>query len=237
MILNIPDWRFGLSDFDPFNPSAPSGVAPVLEVVEHWVYRTEQLYRTAPLPEVANDVAYLLKMFAHFSDSYPPTFREQKQFLRLYSQVQNLDGIVHLGYGRYDQALATFRQMRGTAEELNTLTKDPTMLCHSLLTIGTELERKTIGPDMGRIGDAKDAVECLEQARDLSFDTSKNVRAYILAYLARCYAGAGDELHFERSIALAEKLSHMVEYGDGTDFIYHTRGGVLAEKKIGRAHV
>lgn len=226
VILGIPTWRFGLSEFDPFNPAAPQG-SLVLEVVEHWVYRTEQLYRTAPLPEVANDVAYLRKMFEHFRKDYPPTFSEQKQFLTLYAQVQNLDGIIHLGYGRYGHALTTFRSMYETAQELSTLTNDPTMLCHALLTVGTELERLK-DPKA-----AQEAVEHLEYARDLSLDSSKNVTAYMCAYLARTYASVGDKLRFERAIELSQKLASQVNYGDGTDFIYHPKSGILAEKSHG----
>jgi tetratricopeptide (TPR) repeat protein len=223
-ILQIEPWRFGLSDFDPFNPSyIPAKtkrlVDQTLEFAEHWIKRTEYLYRTAPLPEAAQDAKILHDLFEFIRAKQPPTIQQETQFLRLYTQVQNLDGIIALGYGEYANAMRTFREMYDTANQL----QEPTWLAHALLTVGTELERA---------GEKEQAVKYLEQARDYSFDTSKNVAAYVHAYLARCYGAVKDINRFERAINTARNLAPK-NYGDGTDFVYHPLSGILAEQSHG----
>nr|BBH91775.1 hypothetical protein KTC_65260 [Thermosporothrix sp. COM3] len=227
-LLDIPHWRFGLSEYDPFDPESLPGkgvrlYTETLEVVEHWIERTEFLYRTSPLPEAARDVYYLQKLFDHFVREYPPTLGQQKLFLRLFAQVKNLEGVILLGNGEYEAAKRTFEAMLEIAEQLHEL-GDPTMRAHALLTVGTEYERAN---------KKHDAVSYLEEARDVTFSTSKNVAAYVHSYLARAYAGAKDLYHFEKAIETAEQLARSVNYGDGTDFVYHPLSGILAEKSYG----
>ncbi len=68
--------------------------------------------------------------------------------------------------------------------------------------------------------------------RDCTFTTSKNVAAFVHAYLARVYGTTGDNYHFERAIDTALNLAPST-YGDGTDFVYHRLSGILAEKSYG----
>ncbi|MBV8822102.1 MAG: hypothetical protein JO123_04875, partial [Ktedonobacteraceae bacterium] len=78
-------------------------------------------------------------------------------------------------------------------------------------------------------------VDRLEQARDVSLRASKQVMAVIHSYLARAYASLHDELHFERAIDVAETLATDLgeQYGDGTDFVFHSLSGTLAERSYG----
>lgn len=223
-ILHIEPWRFGLSDFDPFDPSykpvkTKRLIDQTLDFAEHWIERTEYLYRTAPLPEAARDAKILHDLFEFIKTNQPPSVQQETRFLRLYAQVQNLDGVIALGYGKYREAMEIFQYMYTIADQL----KEPTWLAHALLTVGTELERA---------GQKKEAVEHLERARDLSFATSKNVAAYVHAYLARCYGSIQDADRFERAINTARNLAPP-NYGDGTDFIYHPKSGILAEQSHG----
>jgi tetratricopeptide (TPR) repeat protein len=78
----------------------------------------------------------------------------------------------------------------------------------------------------------QEAIQYLESARDVTFNTSKNVAAYVHAYLARMYGTTGDEYHFEQAINTALNLAPD-SYGDGTDFVYHRLSGILAEKSYG----
>lgn len=135
-----------------------------------------------------------------------------------------------IGYEEYEKALQTFREMHKHAEQLG----EPTLIAHSLLAIGIELHRA--GYLLRQSGNTsawqpymKEAVEHLESARDFTFSTSKNVAAYVHAYLARVYSAIGDEYHFERAIHTALHLAPST-YGDGTDFVYHRLSGILAEK-------
>jgi transcriptional regulator with XRE-family HTH domain len=237
-ILHIEYWRFGLSDFDPFNPSytSPKGkrlLDQTLEFAEYSIRRFEDSYRTAPLPIAAADARQLHQLFEYLEQHQPPTIQNEKHFLRLYIQTLVLDGIVFIGYEEYDKALQTFRKMRSIAEQLG----EPTWIAHSLLAVGIELHRA--GYLLRRAGDTSDwttymqeAVQYVERARDITFNTSKNVAAYVHAYLARVYGSTGDSYHFEQAINSALNLAPN-SYGDGTEFVYHRRSGILAEKSYG----
>jgi tetratricopeptide (TPR) repeat protein len=236
-ILHIEHWRFGLSEYDPNNPNKlPKNkrlVDETLDLVEYSIRRFEDTYRTAPLPVAAADAKQLHNLFEYIKQHQPPTMQNEKRFLRLYAQTLNLDGIVFIGYEKYDQALQTFREMNKVAEQLG----EPTWIAHSLLTIGVELHRA--GYLLRQAGDTsvwntymQEAIQHLERARDVTFNTSKNVAAYIHAYLARMYGTTGDEYHFEQAINTALNLAPD-SYGDGTDFVYHRLSGILAEKSYG----
>ena len=237
-ILQLEPWRFGLADFDPFNPSwvPPKNerlLDQTLEFAEYSIRRFEDSYRTAPLPVAAADAKQLHNLFEYIKQHQPPTIQNEKRFLRLYAQALNLDGVVFIGYEEYDKALQTFQEMNKVAEQLG----EPTWIAHSLLAIGVELHRA--GYLLRQAGDTPDwvvymeeAVQYLERARDLTFKTSKNVAAYVHAYLARVYGSIGDNYHFEQAINTARSLAPN-NYGDGTDFVYHRLSSILAEKSYG----
>jgi tetratricopeptide (TPR) repeat protein len=226
-LLNIPLWMFGLSEYDPLRPelTQTKDITVILQVAEHWIQRAEHVYLTAPLPEAIRDVNYLNVLFTHLLTHYPPFIREQQHFLTLYAQLQKLTGVIQKENACYEQAVATFEGMYATALELQNLGGGPTMSCEALVYLGSEL---------GRSGKKQEQVAYLEQARDLSFETSKHLRAYAHTYLARAYAfSANDTLRFERAIHFAEQLARSISYGDGTDFIYHPLSGIMAERSCG----
>jgi tetratricopeptide (TPR) repeat protein len=236
-ILLIEPWRFGLSDYDPLNPhqlpKTKRLIDETLDFAEYSIRRFEDSYRTAPLPVAAADAKQLHSLFEYIQQHQPPTVQNEKRFLRLYAQTLNLDGIVCIGYEEYDNALQTFREMNKIAEQLG----EPTWIAHSLLEIGIELHRagyllRQAGNTSGWQAYIQEAVQFVEKARDLTFNTSKNVAAYVHAYLARVYGSTGDDYRFERAINTALNLAPGT-YGDGTDFVYHRISGILAEKSYG----
>lgn len=235
--LSIEHWRFGLSDYDPHipgkRPKQKRLLDETLDLVEYSIRRFEASYRTEPLPVAAADAKQLHKLFEYITKHQPPTIQNEKRFLRLYAQTLNLDSIVWIGYEEYDKALQTFRKMNDVAEQLG----EPTWIAHSLLSIGIELHRT--GYLLRQAGDTshwssymKEAVQYLEKARDVTFNTSKDVAAFTHAYLARLYGSTGDGYRFEQAITTALTLAPAT-YGDGTDFVYHQRSGILAEKSYG----
>lgn len=236
-ILLIEHWRFGLSEHDPHNPSqlpkTKRLIDETLDFAEYSIGRFEDSYRTAPLPVAAADAKQLHSLFEYIKQHQPPTIQNEKRFLRLYAQTLNLDGIVFIGYEEYDKALQTFQEMNKVAEQLG----EPTWIAHSLLEIGIELHRtgylsRQAGDTSNWDAYMKEALQYVERARDLTFNTSKNVAAYVHAYLARVYGSTGDNYRFERAINTALNLAPNT-YGDGTDFVYHRRSGILAEKSYG----
>lgn len=227
-LLDIPLWRFGLSNFDPFNPESGSSVEPprVLEYAEYWIARAQTIYRTLPLPYTAADVAQLQQMFEYFKETCPPSPR----LLTLYAQVQHLTGSVHLGLGEYKSALGAFQQEYQTATELEEMSKDATMICYALVSIGIEINRR--GYLESTPQDYKVAVECLEKARDISFECAREVQHFVLSYLARCYALAGDENRFKRAIETAERLGNDSR-GHTPGLIHQPMSGIMAERSGG----
>lgn len=236
-ILPIEHWRFGLSEYDPYHPDTfPKQkrlLDETLDLAEYSIRRFEDSYRTAPLPVAAADAKQLHNLFEYIKQHQPPTVQHEKRFLQLYTQTLVLDGIVFIGYEEYDRALQTFREMDAVAEQLG----EPTWMAHSSVAIGIELHRA--GYLLRQTGDTSDwatymneAVQYLERARDFTFNTSKNVAAYVHAYLARIYATIGEDYRFEKAIDTALKLAPD-SYGDGTDFVYHRSSGILAEKSYG----
>jgi tetratricopeptide (TPR) repeat protein len=235
-ILHVEPWRFGLADYDPENPAwVPQEkrlLDQTLEFAEYAIKRFEDSYRTAPLPKAAADARQLHNLFEYIKLHQPPSVQNEKRFLRLYAQSLNLDSLVFIGYEEYEKALQTFREMYTIAEQLG----EPTWIAHALLAIGIELHRTGYllrqAGEPGWEAPMKESLQYLERARDVTFQTSKYVAAYVHAYLARAYGSVGDTYHFEQAIATARNLAPD-SYGDGTDFVYHRPSGILAEQSYG----
>ena len=226
-ILDIPLWKFGLSEYDPFNPHALPGhgrsmFVETLDATEGLIEDAWRLRRAVPLPMLEKTVERLNHLFAYFRMYLPPPLQLEQRFLILYAQVQRLNAVIHVERRRYKKAVAAFEEMYETAKEFG----KPAPLAMALMGIGTELERA---------GKQQEAVDRLEQARDVSLRASKQVMAVIHSYLARAYAGLHDELHFERAIDVAQTLATDLgeQYGDGTDFVFHSLSGTLAERSYG----
>ncbi|MBE3561133.1 MAG: helix-turn-helix transcriptional regulator [Ktedonobacteraceae bacterium] len=236
-ILQIEHWRFGLSEYDPYAPHRlPKNkrlIDETLDLAEYSIRRFEDSYRTSPLPVAAADVKQLHNLFEYIKQHQPPTVQNEKRFLRLYAQTLNLEGVIFIGYEEYNKALQTFREMSKIAEQLD----EPTWMAHSLLAIGIELHRtgyllRQAGNRLNWVAYMEEALQYCERARDATFKTSKNVAAYVHAYLARMYGSIGDDYRFEQAIDTALNLAPQ-SYGDGTDFVYHRLSNILAEKSYG----
>ena len=226
-ILEIPLWQFGLSEYNPFSPESLPGYGKrmhqeTLDNVENLVQQTWYLRQVASLPESEKSVRYLTKLFDYYLQYLPPPSQMEPRFLRLYAQVQSLNGVTHVERKRYDEAQQSFLKMLEIAKQLG----EPTTLAHALMNTGTEL---------GRAGQKQEAVNLLEEARDVSFETSRQVAALINAYLARAYASIGDALRFQRAIDTAQTLAaHLKkDFSEDSDFVFHTLSGILAERSYG----
>lgn len=225
--LEIPLWRFGLSEFNPFRPRDLPGQGEriyneTFDVVEHLINQTWFMRRAAPAPETEKSARRLLSLFNFLLASLPPATQLEKRFLRLYAQVHRLNAIMYVERRKYPHALQAFRAMYRVAQELD----EPATLALALMGIGTELERS---------GRKQEAIEHLEQARDYSFQASRQIAALTNAYLARVHAGSGDKARFMRAIDTAQAIATNLgnRYGDGTDHVYHNLSGILAERSYG----
>jgi transcriptional regulator with XRE-family HTH domain len=230
-ILDIPLWKFGLSEYDPFNPGSLPGhgehmYQETLHVTEALIQQTLDMRRIAPLPQVEKSAASLRNLFTYFLKHLPPPAQLEPRFLSLYAQEQSVQGLMFFENKKYDEALNTFYNMYDAARQSG----DLVLIAHSLQKIGIELKRA---------GKMQDAINALEEARDISFKASKYVAAYTNAYLAHIYATNGDAQRFERAINTALSLAEPLKesYGDGTDFIFQKFSGILVLKSRGYLRV
>ncbi len=225
-ILDIPLWRFGLSEYDPFSPHNLPGCGmkmyrETLDTVECFIQQAWSLRCAALIPNAMMCLDRLNSFFGHFQRELPPPSRLEERFLRLYAQVQRLNAIACVERKDYEAAIAVYGQMHDTAKQLG----NSETLALVQMSIGSELERAER---------KQEAVEWLEQARDTSFQAGKYVAAFVHSYLARAYSSAGDALRFERAVDLAYRLASSVpNYGNGTSFVYGKLSSVLAEKSWG----
>ena len=226
-LLDIPLWRFGLSEYNPFSPQHLPGhgehmLQETLDTVEQLIHKAWYTRRVAPAPVTEQTAQYLRNLFEHFLSFLPPPSVLEPRFLRLYAQVQRLNAIMLIEQKQYKEALATFSKMHSIAKQL----EEPSTLALALMGMGTELERA---------GFQQEAVNRLEEARDASFGASRQVAALVMAYLARAYASNGDSLRFQRTIDTAQSIAANLKekYGDGTDYVFHRMSGILAERSYG----
>ncbi len=230
-MLAIPLWKFGLSEYDPFHPTSLPGQGKhmyheTLHVTDALIQQTLDMRRIAPLPQVEKSATSLRNLFAYFLKNLPPPAQLEPRFLSLYAQEQSVQGLMFFENKKYEEALRTFYNMYDVAKQSG----DLILIVHSLQKIAVELKRA---------GKMQDAINALEEARDISFKTSKHVAAFTNAYLAHMYSTNGDTLRFERTINTALSLAEPLKesYGDGTDFIFQKFSGILVLKSRGYLHV
>lgn len=225
-LLHIPLWKMGLSEYDPFQPEAFTEsllYQGMLSSSESLIKRIWNLRRLIPLPYVKQYVDDLNKLFEYLRQNNPPTMVNDRRFQVLYAQVLRLNAVIYVEEQEYAKALDTFYEMHEIAKSSN----DSATIAMSYLNIGTELER---------MGKQEEAIEYLELGRDESFHASKHIVAVVHAYLARVYASAKKAVKFQRAIDTALRVARSIEnfsYGDGTDFVFHSLSGILAEKSYG----
>ncbi|GER85053.1 MAG: helix-turn-helix transcriptional regulator [Thermogemmatispora sp.] len=220
-LLEIPPWEFGLSSYDPFNPqdSLPTKnhlFEESLSVAEALLSQTLAMRRLAPLTEVEQQVQRLGRFLEASRSELPPPLRLERRLQKLVIEYYSLVGLMHYEHRRYDRARSSFEEMLTAARQA----EDPVLTAHALQKLGVELKR---------IGRRSEAINALEEARDLALKISRPLAAFTSAYLSQMYAIAGDALRFERTIehaiALAEPLKGA--YGDGTDFVFHKLSGIF----------
>ncbi len=127
------------------------------------------------------DCRTMCSLFRYFLIYLPPTSQLEPRFLHLYAQEQSLKGLMYFVHKQYEKALETFAGMYRTARQLD----DPVLTIHALQKMGVELMRANRN---------QEAINALEEARDLSFGGSKHVAAFANSYLAHIYAATGDTL-------------------------------------------
>lgn len=224
-LLDIPLWRFGLSEYDPFHPHNLPGAGvriyvETLDALEALIQTAWLLRCAALLPQSVQCMHRVNALMAHFKRELSPPAQIERRYLRVTAQAQRLNAVAAVERGAYTEARARYATMLATARELG----EPALLALALMSAGSEQLRAS-GGDRAR------AVDWLEQARDVSFSASKQVAALVQTYLARAYAELGDRSRFERAAETASTLAAGLgtAYGDGTDGVFARESSVLAE--------
>jgi transcriptional regulator with XRE-family HTH domain len=141
-VLDIPLWKFGLSEYDPFNPVALPGhgermYQETLNVTDALIQQTLDMRRVAPLPQVEKSAKGLRSLFVYFLKNLPPPAQLEPRFLSLYAQEQSVRGLMFFENKKYEEALSTFYNMYDAAKQSG----DPVLIVHSLQKIAVELKR------------------------------------------------------------------------------------------------
>lgn len=227
VLLQIPLWRFGLSEYDPFDPTAfaehGQSVSPeMLDVIEQYIQQIWGLRCAARLDEAERGVVRLKQLFASLQGHTSPPQRLTPRLLLLYAQMQRLDAVTAVEQQRYENAIVLYQAMLRTAREAD----DTSLVALALMSLGTEYERK---------GELQTALSLLEEARDASFGASKQIIAFVHTYLARVYASVGDMTRFERAIHTAMTMANQLNgrYGDGSEYVFGRISSILAEQSYG----
>jgi transcriptional regulator with XRE-family HTH domain len=226
-LLQIPLWRFGLAEYDPFHPHALPGrgnsvYRETLDTIESLIQQTWNLRCAARLVDAEKGLAHLAGLFAYFHEHVPVPMRLERRFQLLYAQVQRLTAVTLVEKQHYAEALDTYGRMFETAQQ----TGDASLMALALMSQGTEFERR---------GEKGVALSFLEEARDLSLGASAHIMAFVHTYLARVYASVGDTVRFERAIDSARTMANGLNgsYGDGTHFVFGRVSSILAERSYG----
>ncbi len=220
--LDIPLWKMGLSDYNPFEERGFSKHIFVdMEALSNLIQDIWYIRVNMPMDIVERKIISLSNIFNRLL-SNNPTLLENRDFLILYAQVKRLEEVIYTEKHDYKTSLKYSYSMLEVAEKSG----DAATKSIAMARIGVELLRD----------ENRKALDFLEQARDLSFLTSsKEVAAYCYTFLARGYATFRDEKRFIQTINTAITLADSMKGLSVTtkDHVYHAYSAILEEKSNG----
>jgi transcriptional regulator with XRE-family HTH domain len=220
-ILDIPLWRLGLSEYNPFQETGGTSMFFDRDSLEELIQDTWYIRLSMPVNVTEEKVKKLSDIFTKLVE-INPLLKQNKDFLRLYAQIIRLQAIMCVEKKQYDKALQLYHKMLGIANEI----QDSVTLALAYSRIGVELLRQD---------ELKNALIYLEKATDVSFLTGKELAGLCFAMLARGYAQVGDEKQFERAINTAINFAYSMQEKPlvTQEFVFHSYSGILEEKSNG----
>ncbi len=220
-ILQIPLWKLGLSEYNPFQEENNIMTLFDKDALEQLIEDTWLIRLSMSVTITEEKVRKLSNIFEKLIE-VNPLLKSNKDFLRLYAQIVRLQAIMLVEKKQYFAALSLYREMVRIGEEI----QDSVTLALAYSRVGVELLR---------LDQLKDAISYLEKAKDVSFKTGKELSSLCHAMLARGYAQVGIPEKFERAINTAINLGYsMVGIPTVTnEFVFHAYSGILEEKSNG----
>lgn len=220
-ILNIPLYKFGLSEYDPFDEESTKTSFVDMNILFEFIQDIWYLRLNMPTDITEKKIISLSNRFINLQANNPRLLKN-KDFLVLYAQLKRLQELIYTERRDYEKSLQCSYDMLAYARQSG----DVISQAIATTRIGVELLRD----------EKEDALDYLEEARDLSFSTSsKEVGAYCYSFLARGYATFGDEKRFTKaintSIALADNMESQPVVTK--DYIFHAYSAILEEKSNG----
>jgi len=221
-ILEIPLWKIGLSEYNPFNEKDVSTYPFVdMDALLELIQDTWYIRLNMPSDITEKKVITLSGVFANLLNNNPRLINS-KDFLVLYAQVKRLLEVIYTERRDYKMSLKYSHDMLEIAKEAGDVISESI----AMTRIGVELLRD----------ENREALDYLEKARDLSFVTSsKEVAAYCYTFLARGYATFGDEKRFIQAINTAITLADSMKGLPVAtkDYVYHAYSAILEERANG----
>jgi transcriptional regulator with XRE-family HTH domain len=220
-ILNIPLYKLGLSEYDPFNEEDISKNFMDMNILLELIQDIWYLRLNLPTDIIERKIISLSNIFTNILANNPRLLNDN-DFLVLYVQLKRLQEVVYTEKHDYEKSLKCSYDMLEYAKQSGDVISEAI----ATTRIGVELLRS----------EKEDALDYLEQARDLSFATSsKEVGAYCYSFLARGYATFRDEKRFiqaiNTAITLADNMKGMPVVIK--DYAFHAYSAILEEKSNG----
>jgi transcriptional regulator with XRE-family HTH domain len=220
-MLDIPLWKFGLSEYNPFQEEIEDiSVFYNIDSLEQLIEDTWLIRQTVTMVFFAEKVDRLSAILEGYIRTYP-LIKDNKDFLRLLAHSKRLEEVVFTERKHFDISLKCAYEMLSLA----CISGDMIAQAIAYTRIGVELLRD----------DDRNALEYLQKACDMSLSLTKEVRAYCFAMLARGHAQFGDYGLFERTIDVAINCGDcmMGQAVACKNYIYHAYSAILEEKSNG----
>ena len=198
-MLQIPLWKFGLSEYNPFQDIEQSIIQssrkPDMFLLDAFI---QQLWTIRMLNGIAidNHVSYINTLLDETMREYP-TLSKDNNFMHMYAQATRLSAIKAYEQKDYTNAVSLFCKMIDIAEISSN--RDDMVIAY--MGAGVELMRQE---------EYKESEKYLQKAKDVSFDASKDLASLVYGRLTRYYASIGDIYNFEKNYNFAINFGRIV---------------------------
>lgn len=225
-LLQIPLWKFGLSEYNPFQGIQDhllqaSSIKENFALLDSFI---QQLWITKVTCGMNIDT-HLVTISVHLKDMvshYPPSLFEHTDFLRVYAQITRLQAVRAYDQKDYKRSLQFFFEMADIAK------RDGNPVSVALANMG-------IGVELMRDNQLEQVEHFLLRAKDATFHTGKELAGLVHGMLARYYATIHDRSRFEnyyhQALDFGEHLGN--NRLNTQDYVFSSFSGIMEEGSNG----
>lgn len=223
-LLDIPLYKFGLTEFNPFlDETEDMSSFFDSEILEEMLKDTWIIRLTMPVNTIEEKMMKLSGIFDKITRNYP-SLKENKEYLRLFAQLKRLQAVLLIEKKNYASAMSMLKEMKTIAEKI----QDTTTLTIALMSTGNELIRNK---------ENELAFRYLGEAYDLlfSFNPGKELISLVSGMFARLHASVQNTKYFENlsgyAVNAATSLNNSCFYYNNG--VYHSLGYALEQEIYG----